>query len=499
MTKRISLAIITGLFSMLAINACKHDPYVNPADQIYGGFPDAVGKIMINRCATAGCHNAATRQAGLLLDSWEHLFEGGVSGAAVIAYNPELSPLLYFINIDSSLGAVAIPTMPDDSTTLSKEEYLAVRDWVAAGAPNRDGKIPFSDNADTRQKIYLTMQGCDLLGVIDAQSMQVMRYLKVGDPAVPQNLPHCVRVSPDGKYAYVSALNSKYVQRINTATDKIETSLRLPDNGNTAWNLLYITPDNNELIVSNWIENGYISWVNAKDMQPLDPIPFQLKTPHGITSNATGDTLFVTAEKYNAVYKIVPGRNGALPFLDTISIVTGQAPKFNDSSSAPQPHEIMMVPDFSKYLLTCQRSNEVRVLDAFTDQVLAVIPTGTFPQEIAISKTQPYAFITCMEDVNGIGKGCVEVINYKTLQKVRTIRNARFSKPHGIAVDDKNGLVYVASSNIGGPNPHHPPPQSCGSQPNGTYHVYDLNTLEPVNGRSYIVSPAPYSADVRFK
>src|SRR5690606_13702283 len=127
------------------------------------------------KCATSGCHNAQSfaNAGGLRLDSWEHLFNGGNNGAVAIPYNVENSSLLYFLNTDSSFGPIAVPTMPLHQPALSQEEYLAVRDWVAGGAPDKNGNIPFADNPDTRQKIYLTQQGCDLLAVIDGEKKVV--------------------------------------------------------------------------------------------------------------------------------------------------------------------------------------------------------------------------------------------------------------------------------------------------------------------------------------
>lgn len=85
MIKRISLAAICALFTILAINACKHKPYPKPGGNgTYGGFPDEIGKIMVTRCATAGCHNEATRSGGLLLDSWDHLLKAAPTGHALL-------------------------------------------------------------------------------------------------------------------------------------------------------------------------------------------------------------------------------------------------------------------------------------------------------------------------------------------------------------------------------------------------------------------------------
>ena len=75
--------------------------------------------------------------------------------------------------------------------------------------------------------------------------------------------------------------------------------------------------------------------------------------------------------------------------------------------------------------------------------------------------------------------------------------DATFSQPHGIAIDEKEGVVYIASrnNNPNGPAPHHS--SSCGGR-NGYYQMFDLNTLQKLPGK-YEVTVDPYSFDARFK
>jgi len=462
---------------------------VTPADS---NFPPEVATIFTSRCATSGCHNAqsAANAGGLRLDSWEHLFEGGNNGAVVIPYNVDNSSMLFFLNADSSLGTVAEPAMPLNQPRLSRDEYLTIRDWISRGAPDKQGQVPFSTEADTRQKIYLTQQGCDLLAVIDAEKKVVMRYISIGKSNGVE-APHCVRVSPDGMYAYVSFIAGQYIQKIDTRTDAIVGETYL---GVGSWNVLQVSPDGNSLMVSDWQGNGAMVLIQTATMQvvrrfaPSNTFVF----PHGIASNAAFDTFFVTGQYGNVVFRFSP--SGGV--IKRISI-DGNPPVFTQGTR--DPHEIMMTPDYSMYFLTCEASNEVRVMDAHADTLIRTFSVGIKPQEIAISRKKPYVFVTCMEDnsPNPKAKGSVYVFNYKTLELVQRI-DGKFYQPHGVTVDDRNDIFYVASRNAStdGPAPHHP--SACGGR-NGWYSVYDLNTLTPLNGRRYEVSIEPYSADTRFK
>jgi sugar lactone lactonase YvrE len=207
-----------------------------------------------------------------------------------------------------------------------------------------------------------------------------------------------------------------------------------------------------------------------------------------MTANAGFDTFYVTAQYGNTIHKFS---------LDGYyKLITIDGDPSNYSENSRNPHEIMMVPDRSRYFLTCERSNEVRILDAHTDQVLQVISVPEKPQEIAMSRRKPYMFITCMEAVppGGGTRGAVVVINYETLQIVKTIWGP-FFQPHGIAVDDIAETFYVASANLNGPSSGH---DHTGVK-HGWYNVYDLNTLEIISTKQFETLVQPYSLDSRMK
>lgn len=504
MKRYLAIILLTLAAGVCWMTSCVHQPQVALISE-GGNYPTEVAKIIINKCAISGCHNAASYQNadGLLLDTWEHLFDGGNSGAAVVAFSPRFSPLLYFVNTDPARGPVSTPTMPQSTTSkqqspLTKDEYTTLENWIANGAPDKNGNIPFSANPDTRQKIYLTNQGCDLLAVIDVQKNVVMRYIEIGANPAANESPHCVRVSGDGQFAYVSFLNGNYIQKIDTRTDKVVGAANL---GPGSWNILFPSPDNSSLATTDWQSNGQIVFVNTGTMQTIPGLTGSgsgvFVYPHGITSNSAFDTLFITGQYGNVIYKYAPH----IPWYNMISLNSSPAAATTaGDNTSPNPHEILMSPDGSRYFVSCQGTNEVRVMDAHKDTLIAVIPVGTFPQELAMSSTLPYLFVSCMEDAaNPLPgrKGSVHVINYNTLQPVQTLYGD-FYQPHGIAVDDRDGLVYIASTNANpnGPAPHHA--TACAGRA-GWYTVYNINTLKPLNSNRYEVTVMPYSAAPRFK
>ena len=461
------------------------------------GYPIAIGQIIKQKCLS--CHNAdnAKYSGGLRLDNWDLLMAGGNVGPDIIPYHLENSVLLQYINTYDDLGLKLQPTMPINGVPLTHDQVKMFQDWVTNGAPNKDGYVAFSSNPDTRQKIYVTMQACDLLAVIDAETKIVMRIIPVGKtPGI--EAPHCVRVDNAGRYAYVSFTAGDYVQKIDTRTDKIvgEINMRTARRDPSipaSWNVLTLSEDGSQFVISNFSDNGQVFLVNTADMtiakEYVDPGAF--KTPHASAANAAFDTFYVTAQYGNTVYKI--SKEG---IVFPVSIDGNPA---NTTTNTRDPHEIIMFPGGNAYAVTCQASNEVRIIDAHTNAVLAALPVGTYPQEVALSTTKPWLFVTCMEDQTNpmpASKGSVYVIDYRTMQIVKKIYGP-FWQPHGITVDDRNGKVYVASRNVGsGIPPHHA--SACAGQ-NGFYNVLDLETLTLTRDTRYEVSVEPYSADVRFK
>ena len=422
----------------------------------------------------------------MLLDSWEHLFDGADNGAVVVPYSTDHSSLLYFINPDSSLGIKAEPQMPVNQPPLTREEYLTIKEWIAEGAPDKNGNIPFASSPDTRQKIYAVHQGCDDVAVIDVEKNVVMRYISVGVKPYPESATY-VSISPDGKYAYIAMWYDHKIYKIDTYTDKIIGSVSM---GDMFWNVLHLSPNGESLVVTNG-DFYDVMLVNTKTLQAEKLANNDFVNPHGITSNASFDTFYATSQFGNTVYKFAKGYNKKIS-LDNNPLTTA-------TGSTPDPYDIIMSPDYSRYFVACANSNELRILNSKTDSVVKVIPIGKQPQTMAVSRTKPYLFVCCMEDNSSVTgfRGSVYVIDYNTLEVVKKIDGKMF-QPHSITVDDKDNTFYVFSrnQNYDGPAPHHQGP--CSGR-NGYYTVYNLNTLSEKNNKRYEVLVDPYISNIRFK
>jgi DNA-binding beta-propeller fold protein YncE len=457
-------------------------------------FPPEISRIILNNCAVSGCHNATSYQVsggGLQLDTWDHLFDGGDHGAVVVPYSPESSSLLYFINNYPEFGDVPDISlkMPLNGTPLSKADYLTLRAWIAAGAPDKDGHIAFASDAATRQKIYLSHQGCDYVAVIDAERHVIMRTIPVGQVATIESA-YDLKVASNGT-AYVSLWATDEIFKIDTRTDSVSGSVKL---GMPNSNMMHLSQDGKDLMVSSWYRNGVLSVSTGDDQVKATYRGSEFTEPHGIAANRTFDTFFVTEMTGNTVYKI-PASGG----YSKVSI-DGTSP--GRGGGKPNPYGILMAPGYGKYFLSCPGTDEVRVMDARADTLLKAIKVGKKPQGLAMSQNPatPYLFVSCEDEGNTIPiyKGSVYVINYLDYSIVAKI-SERYYMPHALTVDEQNGMLYVFSRNIDpdGPVPHHSSSVCAGRS--GYYSIYDFRALKPLNNKRYEVSVDPFAADVRFR
>ena len=416
------------------------------------------------------------------------MFKGGNTSACVIPYRPDFSTLCYYINTYSDLGPTLVPTMPYNDSPLSKEEVQTIMNWVQSGAPNSEGFVKFSDNPN-RKKIYVANQGCKVVTVFDQETLLPMRYVNVEGGNVST---HNLKVSPDKQHWYTISLSGTTIQKFRTSDDKFVGQVNIPA-GN--YNTFVISADSKKAYVVDFSTTGKILEADLENLQLLNTYTAgDWANIHGSALSPDGQFLYVTSQLQNRLFKI--------PLNDFSSyqeIILN--PAFNSTTAGvTDPHELIFSPDGSKYFVSCISSNEIYVLNAANDSLLSVIPVGNKPLEFAVSVSQPYLFITCTEDVTNLTspsngkKGVVSVINYNTNTLVQHI-DGGFYQPHGIAVDDNKGLIYVASRNldVAGPAPHHS--TACGGR-NGFISFISLTNFQVVSKRVE-VSVDPYAIGIR--
>jgi DNA-binding beta-propeller fold protein YncE len=430
---------------MLPFSCMKDKGYV-----ISGNYPADIDRIISTRCAVSGCHNTASKEAasGLDLSSWDKLFQGSRSGSPVIAFNSRFSSLCYFINTYADLGAINAPTMPVGAAALSREEVLRVKQWINEGAPSAEGEIPFGGAGI--KKLYAVNQGCDVVTVFDSETHLPIRYIEVGNG---KSTPHQVRVSPDGKYWYVVFLNSNVMKKYRCSDDGFVADIPLtplaaktgPQNA-LDWNTFVISPDSKRAYCVSWTALGVVATVDLVGHQ-LIHFSGGWNYPHGICLSKDGSKVYIAAQTGNYVSEI--DTSFEVSTLNEYALDGGQV----SSVSSLDPHDLVLNEEGTLLVLTCQTSNEVIVFDLLTRTPMARIKTPYYPQEIIYSKKYKAYYVTCSGNGTPADPGSVMKISANlTTESVK-----HGAQPHGLAVDERSGLLYVLSRNISaaGPIPHH--------------------------------------------
>src|SRR5437868_2140848 len=90
------IKLFSTTLAIISLHGCKNDS----GTPTYNGYPSDVGKIFFTKCSTTGCHTDASKDAagGLSMTSWDKLFEGGRSSAAVIPFRHDFSTIFSFSN-----------------------------------------------------------------------------------------------------------------------------------------------------------------------------------------------------------------------------------------------------------------------------------------------------------------------------------------------------------------------------------------------------------------
>lgn len=491
MNKRVFFFIFLFVAAASVYSGCKRD---EPAfDLESSGYPDAVGQIVLGNCAVSGCHNEASSHAaaGLDLSSWTTMMQGSRDGAVVIPYAHEHSSLFMICNTYPDLGLMMEPTMPYNDDPLTRQQIITLRNWINSGAPSRNGTVAFSGHP-ARKKYYVTNQGCDVVAVIDQETGLIMRYIPVGADFAIES-PHGIRMSPDGEYWYVCFSSGRYLEKYRTSDDAFVGRILLGPNASAAfgsWNTFAITPDSRHAFVVDWSLNGKIAWVDLEAMTCNQVYQSSIIVqPHGSAVSPDGNLLYVTTTTGNFIYKF-DITDPTSPQLEQV-VIDGVS-STPSSVSSENGHEIAFSPDGAKYFITCSGTNVVRVFDPVNDALMATIPVGIYPQEMAFSLSTPYAYVTCTEDTGTFAnkRGSVSVINWQTNSFVTALYTGH--QPHGVAVDDDKQLVFIANRNAvpGGPAPHHS--SACGGR-NGYLSIIDMASQTVDESREMELSVDPYS------
>ncbi|HEX4487986.1 MAG TPA: hypothetical protein VH088_17040 [Terriglobales bacterium] len=296
----------------------------------------------------------------------------------------------------------------------------------AQQAPWGRPDIPVSSH----DRVYAADQTSNTVSVIDPSTDKLLGIIRLGDP-VPgalsalyrgQLLVHGLGFSPDSKTLAVVSVGSNSVTLIDTATNKIKSTIYVGRSPHEA----FFTPNGNELWITVRGEN-YISVIDPVRMKEVRRIEM---------ANGPGMTVFGPDGRYGFVCSSFTPE---LTVVDTASHqVTARLPQ-----ASPFCPNIAVTPENDEVWITLKDAGKIQIFNAKPPfEQKNVIETGPITNHVnfANNRNGKFAYVT----IGGANQ--VKVFRRgATPELIATISVGNL--PHGIWASGDGSKIYVALEN----------------------------------------------------
>ncbi|MBS4029406.1 MAG: YncE family protein [Ignavibacteriales bacterium] len=433
---KLSHTFIFSIFITFALFSCKKDDEITSPPIDYSKidtiqYSKHIQPLLNEKCATSGCHNSASKAAGLSLASWNEVMGGSTFGEAIVAFKSSKSLLTTLF--DGTPLRVSHRSLGEKKLTNAEVTFL--KRWIDGGAKNDAKQIPF---AHSMNKLYVPNQGEDNVAIIDIDSMVVIRYVDVGN-SPGNDAPHFIVAK--GEYWYVSLINTGQVWKFSAHTDTLIGIVHIPG----APALLSLSPDGGKLFVSQFMsatqQINKIYTVNTSSMLITDTITVGTM-PHGIRVNNSGTRLYIANMLSDNISVVDVATN---ELIENISVAFDANPF---GQAIYQPMEIAVSPNDSFVVVTCSGSakNEVRLFSVGNSPALTLIdsfPVAEQPWHVQfIPNNNDYCYVT-----NRKGNTLSEIHLPMRMVMNEITNETKFDFPHGVAISGDGKYVFVSNEN----------------------------------------------------
>ncbi|TAK62496.1 MAG: hypothetical protein EPO24_04895 [Bacteroidetes bacterium] len=406
-------------------------------------------------------------QNGFDITSWDAIMRGSDHGAVLVPYKSSKSHMFFHVNFDTLLGPISTPHMPFTGVNLPLEQVQLIKRWIDEGAKNDNGDVTLSYYPEG--KVLVTNQADDLVAIVDIKTLLVSRYIQAGVANVftqsPQ-APHNITVDTANNCYYVNLVVAgkivKYRLSDNEKLGEVSgilspTQVALSADGMTGYSAQFAQNTN-----AIRIFNTQTMTLEAQQISS----PF-LNKPHGVQFTPDYSELWVTG---NFSDNIMVAHVGVVTTTEMIPLIPNDTLP-PGTGGRLQPYQTAITSDGRYVYVTCQISNEVRVIDRDSMKVTRIIAVGQRPLILAISPDDQYVY-TANRNSND-----VSVIRTSDNVVVQTIPNVG-PQPHGIALSADGKYAFVTCENVTALVPPHHPTE--GSKIPGVLSVIDLTTYSVI-------------------
>jgi YVTN family beta-propeller protein len=254
--------------------------------------------------------------------------------------------------------------------------------------PTVAGKIMVGGNpsyiqvAPNGQFAYAINPGAGVICVINTATDLVSGSIKI-----PQGPPQFISFSPDSRTAYVSVYSTRgtvhLIAFVDTATGTVTSTVPVdnftPGPTTTSPDGRYLYVPNHNMVTSGANEN-VVDVIDIAGKKLIDKIAVPAN-PHWVAFDKNGR--FYTSDHMSAEVTVLSAKtNGIIG-----EIETGET-----------PHSEAMSPDGSRLAVTSFNGNAVFLINTATEKMIAQIPVGRNPLDIAYSPDGRYIFTANNED-----------------------------------------------------------------------------------------------------
>jgi YVTN family beta-propeller protein len=450
---------------ILAFEGCEENPKdsVRYIDSNFNGFEKyEVAEVLINNCASAGCHIGSIPAGDIALDSYYSLVKGAVhsnsnhnhtntfEGEVVVPYKAEKS-LLYQMMMKN-----VSPIIPHDGINLTNSEKEIIKNWINEGVKDFNGSVT-SNNSSYR--VYVCNQSSDIISVIDGDKKVVSRLIDVNFNSTI-DAPHMVKEF--GDYLYSTVISAGKFLKIRKSDNQIIGEVNgLEKPGmiqiNSTGTKAYVSRSSTASSIYNTI---YVIDLTTMSITKEISLPVT-GVPHAIALNPSNTKLYV-----------------ANLTKDRISIVDAVNDEFVDDIILPlgtEPMESMISPDGNYLYVSGMGVDKVIVVDAISDSIFTEINVSEMPMHIAVSSTGNRIYVsTMMHSATGSSVDVIEKSG-TSWNRIAQITDHRFNMLHGCDITKDDKYVYVSSRNIDGM--YQPKFKINGEGNLGTLGIIDTETL----------------------
>lgn len=436
--RRLFLTFISATL-ILAVSSCTLTENPDEALKKENNYYETkdVSNILNGTCAASGCHAESSPVNGfsteiqpkIMLGASNRPLDGvynyGYGGDDVIPYSVEKSLLMQFIN-GNIVGKLAY----DHSSILSTNQIKTIQNWIADGAQDYKGDVPYSSPESYR--VYVCNQNSENISVIDGTN-KVVSYLKnVYNPLTEFDTPYWV--AEYGDYYYVTLSSAGQFIKFRKSDNSPVLSIGgLADPG-----IIRINSDGTKAYVSRASTSEFtyssIYVIDLINMTIQKEINFPINgLPHGMALDRQRGFLFV-ADAENNLINIIDVFSDQL--IDTrFNLVNDYYPLF-----------LAISPDGNYLYITANKTNQLLVANAGSRVVISVINLLSRPMGVVVSSTGQKIYVASSKG------NAVEVITKTAAfwDKTNTITHPAFSMPFGIDITSDDNYVYVTNQNLEG-------------------------------------------------